>query len=96
MKQHRYRITVEHIATADGDPINGAAPLEFEVGNHDDVLALVERMRQRDLFEANTATAFTVGLKLFNEVMLENRKHPLFEEFRPHFAEFMKRLKSTP
>jgi Domain of Unknown Function with PDB structure (DUF3861) len=96
MKQHRYRITVEHIASADGEPGTGGLPLEFEVGNHDEILSLVERIRQRDLFDANTATAFTVGLKLFSEVMLENRKHPLFDEFRPHFAEFMKRLKSAP
>ena len=96
MKQHRYRISVEHIAAADGSAVESASPLEFEVGNHDDILALVERMRQRDLFDADTTTAFTVGLKLFSEVMLENRKHPLFEEFWPQFAQFMKRLKSTP
>ena len=96
MKQHRYRITVEHIASADGGPLNDQSPLTFEVGNHDEILALVERVRQRDLFDPNTATAFTVGLKLFSEVMLENRKHPLFEELRPHFAEFMKRLKNSP
>jgi hypothetical protein len=26
-------------------------------------------------------------------VMLENKDHPLFEDFRPHFVEFMKKLK---
>lgn len=96
MKQHRYRITVEHLADADGAAVTNTAPLQFETGNHDEILALATRMRERGMFAPESATAFTVGLKLFSEVMLENRKHPLFEEFQPHFAQFMKKLKSTP
>ena len=34
-----------------------------------------------------------VRLKLFGEVMLENRGHPLFAEFMPQFGDFMKKLK---
>ena len=94
MKQHRFRITVEHLADADGNPSTHTGPLQFEVGNHDDILAIVERTRQRDDFDANTAAAFAVGLKLFGEVMLENRKSPLFADFVPHFGDFMKKLKS--
>ena len=93
MKQHRFRITVEHLADADGHPSTHTAPLQFEAGNHDDILALVERTRERGDFDAQTAAAFTVGLKLFSEVMLENRKSPLFADFVPHFGEFMKKLK---
>jgi len=37
---------------------------------------------------------FIVGLKLFSEVMLAERKHPLFSEFGPQFKLFMKKLKS--
>ncbi|MBP8867981.1 MAG: DUF3861 domain-containing protein, partial [Propionivibrio sp.] len=65
----------------------------FEVGSHDDIFAVVERVRQRGDFSETSATAFGVGLKLFSEVMLENRDHPLFAEFRPHFAQFMRALK---
>jgi len=32
-------------------------------------------------------------LKLFSEVMLENKGHDLFSEFQPHFVDFMKKLK---
>ena len=96
MKQHRYRITVEHLADAQGEPSSHTAPLQFEVGTHDDILALVERSRQAGHFDPATATAFTVGLKLFGEVMLENRSHPLFAEFAPHFGQFMKQLKKGP
>lgn len=93
MKKHRYRVTVEHLSCPDGAPSPYAQPLQFEVGNHDDIYAIVERMRQRGDFERDTATAFGVGLKLFGEVMLENKDHPLFADFKTHFGQFMKNLK---
>lgn len=93
MKQHRYRITVEHLEDAQGQPSTHPAPLTFEVGNHDDILNIAERMRGRGDLDPETATALAVGLKLFGEVMLENRKHPLFESLVPHFGQFMKQLK---
>lgn len=37
--------------------------------------------------------AFMVGLKLFGEVMMQQRKHPLFKEFAAPFREFMMNLK---
>ncbi len=96
MKQHRYRITVEHLADARGNPSTHAEPLRFEAGNHDDILAIAERMRGRGEFPAETANALAVGLKLFSEVMLENRGHPLFADFAPHFRAFMQHLKKGP
>jgi hypothetical protein len=94
MKQHRYRITLEHLADAQGNP-SSRAPLRFEAGNHDDIIAIVERMQARnDLpLSADSAAALALGLKLFGEVMLENREHPLFAAFRPHYREFIKELK---
>ncbi|TBV12925.1 DUF3861 domain-containing protein [Stutzerimonas kirkiae] len=93
MKQHRYRITVEHLADAQGDPSAYDQPLCFEVGNHDDIFAIVERSRGRADLDESSATALAVGLKLFGEVMLEHRDHPLFQAFAPHFRDFMKTLK---
>jgi len=96
MKQHRYRVTVEHLALPDGSAPPATQPLSFEAGNHDDILAIVARMRQRgDLPEAD-ATAFAVGLKLFSEVMLQHRGLPLFADFAPHFKAFMQALKRGP
>lgn len=96
MKQHRYRISVEHLALPDGGASPHAAPLVFDAGNHDDILAIAQRLSARsDLAGLNTA-ALAVGLKLFGEVMLENRDHPLFATLRPHFGEFMKTLKQGP
>lgn len=95
MKQHRYRITIKHIADKDDQPPKGQDTLQFDTANHDDIFSIVARMRQCGDFDPDTATAFAVGLKLFGEVMLTRREHPLFAEFAPHFGDFMKRLKSS-
>jgi len=96
MKQHKYRITVEHLADLDGNPPASSTPLVFEVGNHDDINDIVRRVQARRDFDDTTSTAFAVGLKLFSEVMVENRQHALFTELFPHFAAFMKKLKKPP
>ncbi|GAP36862.1 DUF3861 domain-containing protein [Piscinibacter sakaiensis] len=89
-------MTVEHLALPDGSPPPATQPLSFETGNHDDILAIAARMRQRgDLPEAD-ATALAVGLKLFSEVMLQHRGLPLFADFAPHFKTFMQALKRGP
>lgn len=46
------------------------------------------------LHRHNTAQELALGLKLFTEVMLKNKQHPLFEDLRPAIMEFMKKLKS--
>ncbi len=92
MKKHLYRITVEYLADADGQPVD-AAPLQFAAPNHDDVFALVAKMRQRSGIGADDAARFVVGLKLMSEAMLENKDDPLFVALKPHFGEFMKTLK---
>jgi hypothetical protein len=96
MKQHRYRITVEHLALPDGSAPTHTEPLEFEVGNHDDLLGIVTRSKQRGDLPPGDATAFAVGFKLFSEVMLQHRGLPLFAEFAPHFKVFMQTLKRRP
>ena len=65
----------------------------MDVKNHDDLYAIVERVKAKILFDANEATAFTIGLKLFREVMLQHRDSEVFQELNPHFAAFMKAFK---
>lgn len=96
MKQHRYRITVEHLALPDGSPPPGARSLSFDVANHDDLLAIVERALGRGDLPAADAVPFAIGLKLFSEVMLQHRGLPLFEAFGGPFKAFMQRLKQRP
>lgn len=95
MKQHRYRLTLEYLADPDG-VAQERKPLCFETGNHDDIFFIVERMRARGDFSGDQAAAFGVGLKLFSEVMLENKDNPLFASFLPEFINFMKELKKGP
>lgn len=93
MKQHHYRITVEHLELPDGSAPAQPATLTFEVGNHDDILSIVNRIKQRGDLPAEQATALAVGLKLFSEVMLHNRTLPLFADFMQPFKSFMQTLK---
>ena len=93
MKQHQYKLTLSHLKDAQGQPSKYGTPLQFEFGNHDDIFYIVEMMRGRGDFDENTAAAFAIGLKMFSEVMLEQKDNPLFKEFKPHFMDFMKTLK---
>ena len=93
-REHRYRITVEHLSDPKGNA-SAHEPLVFEAGNHDDILAIVKMVRERKLFEDDEITAsFIVGQKLFGEVMLKDRKNPLFTEFWPNFLAFVKKMKA--
>jgi hypothetical protein len=92
MKRHQYRVTVEYVADADGQPVD-VAPLQFDAPNHDDIFALVGKMSERSGLSQDDVARFVVGLKLMSEVMLENQDDPLFAALKPHFSAFMKELK---
>lgn len=94
MKEHRYRITLEHLAGKKPDD-NLHAPLQFECGNHDDVFAIIARLQEAALFDQEESAAFALGLKLFSEVMLHHRDHVLFEPLKESFGTFMKSLKAA-
>ncbi|MDR1934372.1 MAG: DUF3861 domain-containing protein [Candidatus Accumulibacter sp.] len=92
-RKHRYRITVEHLASREEAPANLAAPLCFEAESHDEIIALARRVRQQGDFDPDSAAALVAGLKLLGEVMLQNREHPSFEAFFPHYVQLVKSLK---
>jgi hypothetical protein len=46
MNSYRYRITVEALAGAKAEPVEGRS-LCFEAANRDDILGIVDRMRAR-------------------------------------------------
>ncbi|KAF1038572.1 MAG: hypothetical protein GAK35_03754 [Herbaspirillum frisingense] len=93
MKEHRYRITLEHLATASEGQAQHA-PVSFEAGNHDDIFAIIGKVRGNGQFDADTSAQLALGLKLLSEVMLKNRKHPLFDEIQPAMRDFIGKLKS--
>ncbi len=92
-KAHQYKLTLEYLQNNKGDKME-TSPLELVFENHDDIFAIIERLKQKNHFnDINQSQEFAIGLKLFSEVMLKNRNHPLFEELGPAFGLFMKRLK---
>jgi hypothetical protein len=95
MKQHEYEITVKHIADAQGNPSTYTDALQFKAYNHDDIFKVLGFVQNSQILDEESAKAFAVGLKLFGEVMLENKEIPLFKDFMPQFVQFMKALKKT-
>ena len=92
MQQHCYRVTLELLSEPTG-AASAREPLQFEVASHDDIFAVVERLRDRSDFGHDAATALGVGIKLFGAVMLEEQANPLFSTFMPHFSQFVRQLK---
>ncbi|MDA0178073.1 MULTISPECIES: DUF3861 domain-containing protein [Mesoflavibacter] len=91
-KTNTYKITLEEVELKDES--NPSGTLQFEFENHDNILQILDRIQQKNIFDDATNKEFVVGLKLFSEVVIKNRKHPLFNIFLPHFGDFMKQLKS--
>lgn len=92
-RSNLYQLDLKEISLKDGS--KGTKNLSFEFDNHDDLFNIFELIKSKNIFDdENTATEFALGLKLFTEVMLKNKQHPLFEELRPAIMEFMKKLKS--
>ena len=96
MKQHAYEVTLKHIADAQGNPSNYTDTLSFNTYNYDDIFKVLQVIQNSQMLDDDEAAkSFTVGLKLFSEVMLEHKNLPLFKDFMPHFGQFMKALKQT-
>jgi hypothetical protein len=64
------------------------------VTNHDDLLAIVERVSAATAFARDDATALAIGLKLFTGVMLQHRQDPLFADVQPAMRSFISNLKA--
>ncbi len=91
MDMHRFRITVEPIATE-----TSSAALQFEVNNHDDILAIAQRVPTRLGLDEDETRALIVGAKLLGEVILKHRAEEPFSQLRPALREFMQQMKREP
>lgn len=88
---HAYRVTLRRL-TPDPTPRTGDV-LDFEVTNHDELIQLVTQVAALDVLPESEVAEFTIGLKLFSEIMLRHRREPLFADLFQHFGAFMKQLK---
>ena len=93
-REHRYRITVEHLAAPREDaPLH--PPLTFEDGNHDDLFRIVDLQRASGRFGSDDeAAAFAIGLKLLGEAVLRNRNDALLQQLKAPIREFVQQLKA--
>lgn len=91
---YRYRVLVENFGVPRGGEVS-SRELCFEAKQHDDLFAIVDRVRQGGTVSPDEAESFAVGLKLFSEVALKHRKDPLFAEFMPHLGAFIQGLKRS-
>jgi hypothetical protein len=88
---HTYRVTVERL---EGDAPSAAdEALVFETTNHDDLFKIISAVRQTQLLPDDETAEFTIGLKLFAEVLMRHRSDTPFRELFPHIRSFMKFLK---
>lgn len=89
MKQpHNYRITIER--TNEGNE----QAMQFEIQDREDMFAIVEAIKQGSGLNENNSTRLGVALRLLGPMMMQDRKHPLFVDFFPHFKTFINNLKS--
>ena len=96
MNSYRYKVTVEQIADEKGQAVDGRS-LMFEAACHDDLLELVNRVREkRVVANANASAAMMVGLKLFGEIALAERKNPMFADVHAALGSFIRALKELP
>lgn len=86
-RSHRYRVRVEALGEDE-------AALSFEVDQHDDLLAIVQRVRSGTPYSSDDASALAIGLKLFSGVVLAHRHDPLFADIRPAIRVFIGNLKA--
>ncbi|MGL4667219.1 MAG: DUF3861 domain-containing protein [Saezia sp.] len=94
-KSNMYKINLQEVQLKDGTSSEKSLDLEFE--NHDDLFKVIELVTEKNIFsDKSHSIEFILGLKLFTEVMLKNKDHPLFEELKPAILQFMKKLKSQP
>lgn len=93
-RAYRYQLTLKQLESANSEKVS-LRQLQMEVENHDELFTIIEKVQQKDLFtDPQLAAEFTIGLKLFSEVILKNRNHLLFDEFWPSFQKFVYRLKN--
>ena len=85
---HTYRVTVERL---EGDvPSAVDEALVFQTTNHDDLFKILSAVRQKQLLPDDETAEFTIGLKLFAEVLMKHRSDTPFMELFPHIGSFMK------
>jgi hypothetical protein len=87
MKVHRYQVRMQSLDDPD------RAALDIVVSNHDDIFAIVDRLKRLPGIDTDDAAALGIGLKLFAEISLKYRGTPPFDTLQPAMRTFIQSLK---
>ncbi|RYE27402.1 MAG: DUF3861 family protein [Sphingobacteriaceae bacterium] len=93
-KVNKYQLTLQQTELADGSPVANE-PIKLDIENHDEIFGIVDYLQRKNPFDdPKQAAEFSIGLKLFSEVMIKNKNNHLFDELLPAFKIFMGKLKT--
>jgi hypothetical protein len=90
---YTYEISLKLVRARDGSVPSAPASLTFEHVSHDDILAIVERVRHHSGLGPDASAAVAVGTKLLGEVMISDKRNPLFDPLRAGLHAFIASLK---
>ena len=91
-KHNNYRITIEEVSVKEDRELQ---TLQFEIEDRENMFASVEKIKQDSGLDEQSAARLGVSIRLLGPLMMQDRKHPLFVNFMPHFRDFMQNLKKT-
>ncbi|MEZ9323064.1 DUF3861 domain-containing protein [Vibrio sp. 10N.286.51.E5] len=91
-KHNNYRITIEEVSVKEDRELQ---TMQFEIEDRENMFAVVEKIKQDSGLDEQSAARLGVGIRLLGPLMMQDRKHPLFVDFMPHFRNFMQNLKKT-
>ncbi|MEZ8025367.1 DUF3861 domain-containing protein [Vibrio sp. 10N.222.52.C3] len=91
-KHNNYRITIEEVSVKEDRELQ---TMQFEIEDRENMFAVVEKIKQDSGLDEQSAARLGVGIRLLGPLMMQDRKHPLFVNFMPHFRDFMQNLKKT-
>ncbi|UOE81786.1 DUF3861 domain-containing protein [Vibrio splendidus] len=91
-KHNNYRITIEEVNIKEDRELQ---TMQFEIEDRENMFAIVEKIKQDSGLDEQSAARLGVSIRLLGPMMMQDRKHPLFVDFMPHFRNFMQNLKKT-
>ena len=91
-KHNNYRITIEEVSVKEDRELQ---TMQFEIEDRENMFAIVEKIKQDSGLDEQSAARLGVSIRLLGPLMMQDRKHPLFVDFMPHFRDFMQNLKKT-
>jgi hypothetical protein len=92
MATHGHTFTIV-VAPQIAGEMTDTSRLMFDHVNHDNVIAIAARVRDKSGWAPDMAAATVIGLKLLSSVALNNKDDPIFDHLRGPIRDFTRALK---